>query len=89
MDPSRTPVFVLREQTTSTNFNDGVREIPRIDEERASGFRLRLAQANHFVTRLVLTAFLKQLDTLKALENIAFGGDGAGAFQASMLGHKN
>jgi hypothetical protein len=50
---------------------------------------LRFAKSNDLVTRLVLASLFEQLDTLKAFQNVAFGSDGTGAFEASMLGHKN
>ena len=55
----------------------------------AVGLRLGLglAEANDFVAILELPALAEQLDTLEALENVAFRRNGAGAFETAVLGH--
>ena len=59
-------------------------------EFRASNFPvLRLgpgfAEAGDFVAVLELSALAEQLDTLEALEDVAFRRDGAGAFETAVL----
>lgn len=49
--------------------------------------RLGFAQADDFVALFELPAFFEQFDALEALQNIAFRGDGACAFETTMLGH--
>jgi homoserine dehydrogenase len=44
-----------------------------------------LAEADDFVAVLELAALAEQLYTLEALEDVAFRGDGAGAFETAML----
>jgi hypothetical protein len=43
--------------------------------------RLGLREAHHFLARFELAPLFQNLDALKALENVAFGDDGAGAFK--------
>ena len=52
------------------------------------GFRLCLAEAEHAVAFLPLAALLEEFDALEALENIAFGAQGAHGSETSMLRHK-
>jgi len=52
-------------------------------------FGHRLAKADDFVPGLELPALLEKLDAFKALENVAFSGNGTGPFEAAMLGHKS
>jgi hypothetical protein len=56
-------------------------------DRAARGLRLGLglAEADDFVAVLELAALAEELDTLKALEDVAFGGDGAGAFETAVL----
>jgi hypothetical protein len=50
--------------------------------------RLGLAQADDFVTLLVLAALGEKFDALETLQDVALRGDGALAFEAAMLRHK-
>jgi hypothetical protein len=50
--------------------------------------RLGLAQADDFVTLLVLAAGLEDFDALETLQDVALGGDGALTFEAAMLRHR-
>src|SRR5438067_3635744 len=50
---------------------------------------LGLAQADDFVARFELAALFEQLDSLETFKHVAFGGDGAGAFETAMLRHGN
>jgi hypothetical protein len=47
---------------------------------RRSRIRLGFWEANNFAAFLPLSAFLEKLDPLKAFQDIALGGDGAGPF---------
>ena len=49
------------------------------------GFR----QADDFAAVLPLAPFFQQLDAFETLQHIAFGRDGAGAFQTAMLRHND
>jgi len=51
------------------------------------GVRLRLAKAENLVASPPLTAFLQNLDTLEAFQDVAFCGDGAGTFETAVLRH--
>ena len=53
------------------------------------GFRSRFTKADDFFAGLVLTTFFEEFDAFEALENVALGGDGAGSFEAAVLGHKS
>ena len=55
--------------------------------ERRLGVGLGLTEADDFVAVLELTALAEHLDTLEALEDVSFRGDGAGAFETTVLGH--
>ena len=48
-------------------------------------FGFGLAEADDFVAVLELAALAEELDTLKALEYVAFRRDGAGAFETAVL----
>ena len=50
-----------------------------------SRFGLGFAKAGDAVALFPLAAFFEDFHALKALEDVAFGGDLAGAFQASVL----
>jgi len=47
-----------------------------------------LAEAHHLVAQLELAALLEDLYAFEALQDVALGGDGALAFEATMLRHK-
>ncbi len=66
----------------------GRREIA-IEAQAALGVGLGFGKAHDFAAFLPLPAFLEQLDALETLQDIAFGRDGAGAFETAMLRHKN
>ena len=65
---------------------------PFLKKLNISGYKLCfghcLAQADHLVPSLELTALLEKLNTLEALENVAFGRNSTGPFETAMLGHK-
>jgi hypothetical protein len=52
-----------------------------------SNIRLGLRQSDHLAALLPLPALLQQIDPLESLQDIAFRGDGAGAFETAMLRH--
>jgi hypothetical protein len=52
-----------------------------------SGLRSRLGKVKGGATLGPFAALLQKFDTLKALENTAFGSDGAGFLEAGVLGH--
>ena len=50
--------------------------------------RLGFRKANDFSAFLPLPALFQQFHALEAFQNVASGGDGAGAFQTAMLRHR-
>jgi hypothetical protein len=58
-------------------------------QAHASHVRLGLRQADYFSAFLPLSALLQEIDALETFQDVAFGRDGAGAFQAAMLRHKS
>ena len=52
---------------------------------RRSSVRLGLAESDHFVPGLELTAFFEKLDPLETFQNVALRGNGADAFEAAVL----
>jgi hypothetical protein len=52
-----------------------------------SGLRSRLGEVKRGATLGPFATLLKKFDTLEALENTAFGADGAGFLEACVLGH--
>jgi len=54
---------------------------PAVEMDAESGLRVRfgLAQADDLVAGFELAAFLKHFDPLKAFEDVAFRGNGAGS----------
>lgn len=63
---------------------------PKARGAKSGGLGLRhgFTQADDLVTGLELTALFQEFHAFKPLQNVALDGDGAGAFQAAMLGHK-
>lgn len=49
--------------------------------------RFRFRQAEHLAALFPLPALFEQFNALETLQDIAFGRDRAGAFQAAMLRH--
>ena len=75
-----------RAHEASGGFENGYRRAP---QGRARLLvRLGLAQADHFVALLVLTAFLEDFDALETLQDVTLRGDGALAFETAVLRHK-
>jgi hypothetical protein len=50
--------------------------------------RLRLGQADDFLTFLELAALLQKLDALETFQDVPLRRDGAGSFETAMLRHK-
>ena len=53
--------------------------------QRLLDIRLGLGQAHDLARVLPLTTLLEQFDPLESFQDVALGGDGAGAFETAML----
>jgi len=57
------------------------------EKRRSSDVGLGLAQTLDAIALLPLTAFLENIDALKALQNVALHDDAAGTLETFVLGH--
>jgi hypothetical protein len=66
-------------------------QVNRLDltiNESHSRVWLGLWQSNHLADLLPLPALFQQIDSFESLQDIALGGDGAGASETTVLRHK-